>query len=275
MWRRNLPVRRSATVWTMRYSILIAGVLLATPSEVLAQKDQIFEHLDELGRMNEKLQERNLRLERENKELRDRLRQYEALDAPAPPPPPAPAARSISPPGAEPDAPKPAPFRAPTLALPQWLLRSPSPTPPPPSPEPAPAPEAELISPPSISPPGGEPDAPKPAPSRAPTLALPQWLLASPSATTVTGVLAIESIPKGAEVSTSLGSGCKTPCELEITTDQPFSITLARSGYETTTVDVQISNAQLTPNPISVLLRPAAQKRPRAQAPGKPLSVRP
>src|SRR5262249_28508336 len=145
MWRRNLPVRRSATVWTMRYSILIAGVLLATQSEVLAQKDQILEHLDELGRMNEKLQERNLRLERENKELRDRLRQYEALDAPAPPPPPAPAARSISPPGAEPDAPKPAPFRAPTLALPQWLLRSPSPTPPPPSPAPAPSPHARFI----------------------------------------------------------------------------------------------------------------------------------
>ena len=91
----------------------------------------------------------------------------------------------------------------------------------------------------------------------------------------MTGVLAIESVPKDAEVSTSLGSGCKTPCELEITTDQPFSITLARSGYETTTVDVQISNAQLTPNLISVQLRPAAQKKPGAQAPGKPLSVRP
>src|SRR5262249_18217341 len=104
-------------------------------------------------------------------------------------------------------------------------------------------------------------------------------LLPSPSPppppTMITGVLAIESVPKGAEVSTSLGAGCKTPCELEITTDQPFSIMLAHSGYEATTVDVQIANAQFTPNPISVQLRPAAQRKPGAQAPGKPFSLRP
>jgi PEGA domain len=111
------------------------------------------------------------------------------------------------------------------------------------------------------------PESPAPAPITPPQLS------PSPAASgiSVAGTIKIESEPRGAEVSTSLGSGCRTPCEMEIAADQPFAITFVHPGYEPATVDVQVQPgkagaSKFLPNPVFLQLVPAAKKKPPSQA---------
>ncbi len=53
-----------------------------------------------------------------------------------------------------------------------------------------------------------------------------------------TDEVSVISDPVGAEVTTSFGSHCSTPCSLAVARDQVFSLTIAKDGYEAQKVDV-------------------------------------
>jgi hypothetical protein len=205
----------------MWYSVFIAGIyFLATICQASAQSDQVFDQMDELGRINERLQDRNVKLEKENRDLRERLRRYEPV--------------------------QPAIFGVP----PNW--------------------GSSVSGPPRPGAGGGASPTTRPAPLT-PLLSASIESLGSVSAS---GIISFDSDPKGAEVQTSLGSGCQTPCEMEISTDRAFAVTFVHTGYEPANVQIQlqagkagVSGAQFLPNPVSVQLAPAAKKKPTSQAP--------
>ena len=117
------------------------------------------------------------------------------------------------------------------------------------------------------------------------------WIPGLPVADSFAGVLDLDSNPSGAEATTSLGSGCRTPCSLEVTAEGPFTVTFTQEGYEPTTVEVKIQHARMgvserkfAPNPVSAQLvavappppPPAPPKKTAAtprppHAPGKPV----
>jgi hypothetical protein len=198
----------------MRHAVptIAALAVFAASSPTLAQtQTEILEHIDDLGRRNEKLQERVRTLEHENKALREQLRQLgtgEPSPAPVAPPPPAPVT--------------------------------------------------------------GRPDTGE----RAPTVrALP---LPSPAGAPLAGTIDLDSDPQGALAATSLGSGCETPCAMEIPADGPFTVTFTHPGYASTTVDIRmqpgqpgVSDPKFSPNPVFVQLAPQARKKPAVSAPQK------
>jgi hypothetical protein len=81
--------------------------------------------------------------------------------------------------------------------------------------------------------------------------------------------LQIESQPPGADVTTSLGPACKTPCALPITPDKDFTVSYALKGYKPETVSVQVATSAgktfVDPNPLVMELEalPAAQPKRR------------
>jgi hypothetical protein len=83
--------------------------------------------------------------------------------------------------------------------------------------------------------------------------------------------LAIESEPPGAEVKTSLGQSCLTPCQLSVQYGSEFSVTLALSGYQPQTVSVRpeaegaTAPPRLRPNPVHVDLQAVTPKKPIAK----------
>jgi hypothetical protein len=78
-----------------------------------------------------------------------------------------------------------------------------------------------------------------------------------------TEALRFESEPPGAEVKTSLGQTCRTPCELTVQLAPELSATFALNGYQPQTISVRsepgsgFSSPRLAPNPVYVELRPA------------------
>ena len=50
--------------------------------------------------------------------------------------------------------------------------------------------------------------------------------------------VSVISDPDGAQVTTSFGSHCTTPCSLAVARDQVFSLTVKKEGYEGQQVDV-------------------------------------
>ena len=108
-----------------------------------------------------------------------------------------------------------------------------------------------------------------------------------------TDEVSVMSDPAGAQVTTSFGSHCTTPCSLAVARDQLFSLSVAKDGYEAQKVEVvtRLSGAGLAtatenivtaglgatvdaatgatlehvPNPVNVTL----VKRPSAAAPRK------
>jgi hypothetical protein len=110
-------------------------------------------------------------------------------------------------------------------------------------------------------------------------------LLKSSAATTP---LRIESEPPGAEAKTSLGQGCRTPCELVVPASEEFAVTLALAGFQPQSVTVRPEEPDMTrdsqvtappprlaPNPVYVELqvapaapptKPAAPKKKRPVA---------
>jgi lipoprotein NlpI len=96
---------------------------------------------------------------------------------------------------------------------------------------------------------------------------LPSFSTASADSVAILGTIDFNSDPLDAWVATSLGSGCTTPCSMEISAAEPFTVTFTRQGYAPSTIDVRIqpgqagvSNATFSPNPIFVRLAPANRK---------------
>jgi len=93
--------------------------------------------------------------------------------------------------------------------------------------------------------------------------------------------LRLESEPPGADAKTSIGQGCRTPCELTVQAGSEFTVTLALAGYQAQTVSVRPEApppnqrdpdgfggiAKLAPNPIYVELQPAPAVPPVAKKP--------
>jgi hypothetical protein len=94
----------------------------------------------------------------------------------------------------------------------------------------------------------------------------------------------LESLPPGADATTSVGAGCKTPCSLEIAAPETgFSVTFAMPKFQPVTVPVQVirspgdlmtaATTTIDPNPVRAELKragppprakPMRPKRPRA-----------
>jgi hypothetical protein len=79
----------------------------------------------------------------------------------------------------------------------------------------------------------------------------------------------LESVPSGAEATTSLGPGCKTPCSVAVPApDSGFSVTYALNKFQPVTVPVQVihipgdfstpASTTLDPSPVVAELQPAA-----------------
>jgi len=90
----------------------------------------------------------------------------------------------------------------------------------------------------------------------------------------------LESTPPGADATTSLGPGCKTPCSVTVTPPEAgFSVTYTMNKFQPATVSVQVirtpgsfttpDSTTLDPNPVMAQLQPAgpppraAKKKPR------------
>ena len=83
------------------------------------------------------------------------------------------------------------------------------------------------------------------------------------------------SEPPGAEVKTSSGQTCRTPCELPIQIAPTLSATFALNGYESQTVSLRpvpaepIGAPRFVPNPVQVELHAAPIVAPPAKPPTK------
>jgi hypothetical protein len=92
----------------------------------------------------------------------------------------------------------------------------------------------------------------------------------------INGTIDLDSDPQGAQAATSLGSGCETPCAMEISADGPFTVTFTHPGYTPATVDIRmqpgqagVSDPKFSPNPVFVQLVPQARKKPAPSGPQK------
>jgi hypothetical protein len=77
------------------------------------------------------------------------------------------------------------------------------------------------------------------------------------------------SEPPGAEVRTSMGHLCMTPCTLEFGRRDDFTVMFSKPGYMPQQVAVQsrITPGDHCPNPVSVTLRPLARGQSAANPP--------
>jgi hypothetical protein len=86
----------------------------------------------------------------------------------------------------------------------------------------------------------------------------------------------LESAPPGADATTSLGPGCKTPCSVSIPApDAGFTVTFALPKFQPVTVPVQVirnpgdfttpATTVIEPSPVFAELRPAGPP-PRAKS---------
>jgi hypothetical protein len=115
------------------------------------------------------------------------------------------------------------------------------------------------------------------------SFSMPSWLSSTPSAP-VMQTLQFESNPPGADVRTTQGQTCQTPCSLAVPTESQ-SVTFAKNGFLPQTVQVNIGEPAehsffesapptLTPNPVEVALQAAAPPRrpppPVMRKPRKP-----
>jgi hypothetical protein len=91
-----------------------------------------------------------------------------------------------------------------------------------------------------------------------------------------TEALRFESEPPGAEVKTSSGQTCRTPCELTVQVAPELSASFALNGYQPQTVSLRtepgsgFSSARLAPNPVYVELRAAVTPHAKKHIKKKP-----
>jgi hypothetical protein len=91
----------------------------------------------------------------------------------------------------------------------------------------------------------------------------------------------LESVPPGADATTSAGPGCKTPCSVAIAAPEAgFSVTFAMPKFEPVTVPVQVTRTPgdfttpatttIDPNPVAAELKPAGPPPRPAKKPMRP-----
>lgn len=98
-----------------------------------------------------------------------------------------------------------------------------------------------------------------------------------PAPQTVT--LQLESLPPGADATTSIGPGCKTPCTVTVPAEGNFSVTFSLNRFGPATVPVQIIRQPgdfagppvivADPNPVIAELQPAKPPRRPAKRPAR------
>lgn len=90
----------------------------------------------------------------------------------------------------------------------------------------------------------------------------------------------LESVPPGADATTSLGPGCKTPCTVSVPApDDGFTVTFNLPRFQPATVPVQVirnpgdftvpASTIIEPSPVFAELKPAGPP-PRARKPMRP-----
>ncbi|PIT04831.1 hypothetical protein TSA1_31840 [Bradyrhizobium nitroreducens] len=95
----------------------------------------------------------------------------------------------------------------------------------------------------------------------------------------------LESNPPGADATTSVGPGCKTPCSVSVPApDAPFTVTFALPKYQPASVPVNViknpgdftTPASVTsdPNPVFAELQPATPPKP-VRKPHRPRKPKP
>lgn len=96
--------------------------------------------------------------------------------------------------------------------------------------------------------------------------------------------VALESVPPGADATTSLGPACKTPCSIDVPApDAGFSVTFASPKFQPVTVPVQVirnpgdsaspATTVIEPSPVFAELQPEAP--PKARKPMRPKKPKP
>ena len=97
--------------------------------------------------------------------------------------------------------------------------------------------------------------------------------------------VALESVPPGADATTSLGPACKTPCSIDVPApDAGFSVTFASPRFQPVTVPVQVirnpgdfaspPTTITDPSPVFAELNPAGPP-PKARKPMRPKKPKP
>ena len=95
----------------------------------------------------------------------------------------------------------------------------------------------------------------------------------------------LESNPPGADATTSLGPGCKTPCSVSVPApDAPFTVAFARPQDQPANVPVNViknagdfttpASVATDPNPVFAELQPATPPKP-VRKPHRPRKPRP
>lgn len=96
----------------------------------------------------------------------------------------------------------------------------------------------------------------------------------------------LESVPSGAEATTSAGPGCKTPCSIAVAAPESgFTVTFAMPRFQPVTVPVQVirtpgdfmtpATTTVDPNPVVAELRPAGPPPRAARKPMRPKKPKP
>lgn len=109
------------------------------------------------------------------------------------------------------------------------------------------------------------------------SVSMPEMFKSPPPVVTVQ----LESLPAGAEATTSTGQGCKTPCSVAIPAENNFTVTFALPKYQAETVQVQLIRdpanpgfSTVDPNPVYAELQPAAH-HPKGRKAAPKASPRP
>jgi len=95
----------------------------------------------------------------------------------------------------------------------------------------------------------------------------------------------LESDPPGADATTTLGSGCKTPCSVSVPAPEaPFTVVFALPKYQPASVPVNVirnsgdfttpASATTDPNPVFAELQPATPPKP-VRKPHRPRKPKP
>lgn len=95
----------------------------------------------------------------------------------------------------------------------------------------------------------------------------------------------LESTPPGADATTSLGPGCKTPCSVSVPApDAGFAVTFAMPKFQSVTIPVQVirnpgdftspATTTIEPSPVFAELKPLGPP-PKAHKPMRPKPKKP
>jgi hypothetical protein len=99
-----------------------------------------------------------------------------------------------------------------------------------------------------------------------------------PAPRTVT--VQLDSVPSGADARTSQGQSCKTPCSVEVSAAESFSVSYTLANYQPLTVPVQVTHqpgdltsratTTVDPSPVVGELQPVTPPKPVRKRRRKP-----